>query len=422
MIRPGFCPAAFVDDPRRLNLSPHAYVAAAVLVVCGSYLHFRTQGGVGGAFWVPPLILAALWGVMNAWRQARGLSRFHHDRTTPWARMLRRALARYLVWGMLLLLALVFFAHHPYYRGLPHTQAFLEALWRLYLPFGLPYFLITLRLRASRAEDFHDPAVRVIHLLRATMGRGRVDRRRAWRAPGNRKVLLNLLLRAYFIPVMVGQVAVNLDQAIALEASWGTQGHLALLFWFSSLLWAADAIAASAAYGLESRWMENRSRSVDRTLSGWLVCLACYAPANQVTALIFPFGPNVAAQAPESLLLAGPEWILGYKLLETALLTGLIYSDLSLGPSGANLTFKRLQWRGPYALVRHPATSCKLSFWWLQSLVYGAFWSPMWLLGMAGWSGLYIARCLTEERHLSQYGEYRWYMARVRHRFIPGII
>ncbi len=409
-------------DPRRLNISPHAYVAAAVAVVAGSYAWFRAHGGTGEAFWIPPLALAALWGLMNAWRQARGLSRFQRDRTTPWPRMLSRALARYLVWGALLGLALLFFSHHPYYRGLSHTQAFLEALWRLYLPFGLPYFLLTLRLRASRVEDFHDPAVRLIHLLRVTMGRGRVSRLRAWRAPGNRKVLLNLLLRAYFIPVMVGQVAVNLEQAIALETSWGSQEGLALLFWFSSLLWAADAIAASAAYGLESRWMENRSRSIDTTLSGWLVCLICYAPANQVTALLFPFGPNVAAQAPDTLLLSSPEAVLIYKSVEVMLLTALIYSDLSLGPSGANLTFKRLQWRGPYALVRHPATTCKLSFWWLQSLVYGAFWSPMWLLGMVAWSGLYIARCLTEERHLRQYAEYRWYMARVRHRFIPGLI
>ena len=407
-------------DPRRLNLSPHAYVTAALVVVAGSYLWAVRHGGIGEYFHWPPLILAVLWGVMNAWRQGRGLSHYRIDRR-PWSRLLPRALGRYLIWGALLWLAQAFFAHHPYYRGLAHTTAFLQALWDLYLPLGLPYFLLTLRLRASPVEDYHDPAVRLWQLLRSLWPGYRL-RRRAWRDRGNRKVLLNLLSRAYFIPVMVGQVGVNLDQAVRLAGQWGGGFDLVALAWLSSLLWAADAIAASAAYGLESRWMENRSRSIDTTLSGWLVCLACYAPMNQVTGLIFPFGPNVGTAAPQTLLLPDAGAVLAFQVVLTALLAALIYSDLSLGPSGANITFKRLQWRGPYGLVRHPATTCKLTFWWLQAGVYGAFWSWPWLFGMLGWSALYVARCLTEERHLRQYPEYRWYMRRVRYRFIPGIV
>ncbi len=409
-------------DPRRFNISPHAYVLAALAVVGGTYLWALEHGGLAGQGHWPPLLLALAWGVMNLWRQGRGLSHFHWDRHTPWRRLWPRAVSRYLVWGGLLGGAWWFFSQHPYYRGLPHTLAFLEALWSLYLPLGLPYFLLTLRFRASRREDYHDPAVRLLLMARSLLPSRRRWRRRVWRNRGNRKVLLNLLLRAYFIPVMAGQVPVNLEQALHWGQRWQGAWDMTALFWLSSLLWTADAIAATAAYGLESRWMENRSRSVDTTLGGWLVCLACYAPLNQVTALLLPFGPNVAATAPQTLLFSDPTLLLLLKGLEVALLTGLVYSDLALGPSGANLTFKRLQWRGPYALVRHPATTCKLAFWWLQAGIYGAFWSFPWVLGMVGWSALYVARCLTEERHLSQYPEYRWYRRRVRHRFIPGLV
>ena len=99
-----------------------------------------------------------------------------------------------------------------------------------------------------------------------------------------------------------------------------------------------------------------------------------------------------------------------------------IYIDVGLGPSVANITLKKLQTRGPYALVRHPGTTTKLLFWFTVAFGYSEFWSAPFILGYLGWAALYIARALTEERHLRQHAEYRAYQQKVRYRFIPGVI
>jgi protein-S-isoprenylcysteine O-methyltransferase Ste14 len=87
-----------------------------------------------------------------------------------------------------------------------------------------------------------------------------------------------------------------------------------------------------------------------------------------------------------------------------------------------NITFKKLQDRGPYGIIRHPGTVCKLTFWWLQSVMYIRFWSLEYIFGQIMWSTIYILRALSEERHLSHLPEYRDYKKRVRYRFIPGVI
>jgi len=242
--------------------------------------------------------------------------------------------------------------------------------------------------------------------------------------PYNRKVLLNLVMRAYFIPFMVVQVYANMNNAIRFSAD-DFQGYnlMAILLWLSSLLWFMDALCASAGYSIESRWAENRSRSIDMTVGGWLVCMACYEPFNQVTGTLFPFGPLIANMAPQSFAFADQPAIYIFKVVEIVLLLALVYSDLSLGPSGVNITLKRLQTRGPYGVIRHPGTVCKLSLWWLQTAFYAQFWmSPQLIIGHLAWNALYVMRALTEERHLRQHAEYREYMKRVKYRFIPGLI
>ncbi len=98
-----------------------------------------------------------------------------------------------------------------------------------------------------------------------------------------------------------------------------------------------------------------------------------------------------------------------------------IYSDISLGPSVANITLKKLQTRGMYGIIRHPGAATKLLYWLLQSVFYRQFWTAKFLFGYLGWGLLYVLRALTEERHLSKFAEYRAYRKKVKYRFIPGI-
>jgi len=409
------------------NISPHIYVLMTVLVTAFSYLGFKAFGELERWFFLPIFGLAAFWGLANFIRQRCGLSDFYIDTNIRMLSLLQRAVVRYVVWMVVLFVGLTFLQSHSFYQRYDKSIQFLDVLLDIYLVAGLPYFLLTLIFKASRVEDFYDPAVRFIHIIKQ-IGLGLLQRNgrpfAVLSKPYNRKVLLNLVMRAYFIPFMVVQVYANMNNAVRFSADdFQDYNLMAILLWLSSLLWFMDALCASAGYSIESRWAENRSRSIDMTVGGWLVCMACYEPFNQVTGTLFPFGPLIANVAPQSFAFADQPAIYIFKVVEIVLLLALVYSDLSLGPSGVNITLKRLQTRGPYGIIRHPGTVCKLSLWWLQTAFYAQFWmSPQLIIGHLAWNALYVMRALTEERHLRQHAEYREYMKRVKYRFIPGLI
>ena len=409
------------------NISPHAYVLMALLTTALSYFGFKRLGGLDEWFFLPIFAMVFFWGATNFARQWRGLSHFYIDRNIRLLPLLRRAVARYVVWMVVLFVGIKFLGSHPYYQRYDKSMEFLDALLNIYLIAGVPYFLLTLIFKASRVEDFYDPAVRLLHILKQIslgfMVRG--NRRFAvLNKAYNRKVLLNLVMRAYFIPFMVVQIYITMDSAIRFSAdNFNDYNLMTVMVWLSSMLWFMDALVASAGYSIESRWAENRTRSIDMTVGGWLVCMACYEPLNQVTGTLFPFGPFIANVAPESFVFAEQTGLYIFKMVEIVLLLALIYSDVSLGPSGVNITLKRLQTRGPYGIIRHPGTVCKLSLWWLQTAFYAQFWaSPQLIIGHLAWNVLYILRAYTEERHLSKHEEYREYMKRVKYRFIPGVM
>jgi hypothetical protein len=92
---------------------------------------------------------------------------------------------------------------------------------------GIPYFAITLTLKASRHEDFYDPAIRVIHtfkqiILRSLSGNTLTSIFHVLRKSYNRKTFLNLFMHAHFGPVMVKQIT---PTATTLTQPIGGQHH-----------------------------------------------------------------------------------------------------------------------------------------------------------------------------------------------------
>jgi len=156
-------------------------------------------------------------------------------------------------------------------------------------------------------------------------------------------------------------------------------------------------------------------------VGGWLVCLSCYAPLNDITGSLFAFAPFIASNQIDDMLINGLAFFYLLKLVEIIFLVVHIYTDISLGPSVANITLKKLQTRGVYAFIRHPGTTSKLLFWLIQCVFYKKFWRVKYLFGYTMWGVIYILRALTEERHLKKFAEYRTYMKKVKFRFIPGI-
>jgi protein-S-isoprenylcysteine O-methyltransferase Ste14 len=362
-------------------------------------------------------------------RQCRGDSPFRILSRIHWPKLLQQALVRYVVWLMALGAGYTFYQQAPFYSAPEHyaTHSFFAQFFKIYLWLGLPYFLLTLICKSSRVEDFYDPAIRIIHVVKQiTLRTLRDDDRRSiWRVlrkPYNRKVFLNLIMRAYFIPAMVDQVAPNVMSSLTMiYAELNNHQLLTLLFAITTILWLIDVLNACVAYCLESRWLENRSRSIDLTAGGWLVCLSCYVPLNQITGAVFPFSPNVATNQVSDLIYTNMGFFYALKIFETCLTGVHIYADTSLGTSGANITLKKLQTRGAYGIVRHPGTTTKVTLWLVQSLFYRRFWQAKYLFGYSMWATLYVLRALTEERHLSKFDEYRAYMKKVKYRFFPGL-
>jgi protein-S-isoprenylcysteine O-methyltransferase Ste14 len=105
-------------------------------------------------------------------------------------------------------------------------------------------------------------------------------------------------------------------------------------------------------------------------------------------------------------------------------------ASVALGLKASNLTHRGIVARGPYAVVRHPAYVCKNMAWWIgsvptvsaaleKSLVTGLIAAA----SVVAWTMLYALRALTEEDHLRKVdGAYDAYAAKVRYRYIPGLI
>lgn len=414
-------------------LSPHYYVLSSVLVTVSSiYIFYKVETNEIFTF-LPALALGIFYALLYFIRQCRTAGRFSIDRNIDLNLLLKRSIARYLVWLVALVIGhQLYLITPPYNTALyrPTPQLFEHFLyWYLWL--GIPYFALTLTFKSSRVEDYYDPAVRILHIGRHILKQIRkrlsgVDSGRSvfyvLKKQYNRKIFLNLVMRAYFIPVMLVQVIPTTNATITMLLR-ELQNHevLTFIFLLAGILWLIDVHNAVVAYCMESRWLENRSRSIDLTIGGWIVCLSCYPPINNLTNSIFAFAPFAAGNQLEDLVFSSMTLFYATKILEITALTFHIYSDVSLGPSGANITLKKLQTRGPYGLIRHPGVATKLTLWLIQGFVYKKFWTMKFIVGYLGWGAIYVLRALTEERHLKKFSEYREYCKKVKHRFFPGL-
>jgi len=196
-------------------------------------------------------------------------------------------------------------------------------------------------------------------------------------------------------------------------------------FWLTiQIILVVDLGLFTIGYLVEMPRLKNEIRSVDPTLLGWAAALLCYPPFNALTGRIL--GSNVS----DFPRFDDPTAHLSLNLLLLALMAAYASASVFLGLKASNLTHRGIVSRGPYALVRHPAYVCKNMAWWIGSapLVSLAFSQSMVsglgaLAGVVGWTLLYVMRALTEEDHLrSVDGDYAAYAARVRYRFVPGVI
>ena len=325
------------------------------------------------------------------------------------------------LWLLVSLFALVY-RFHPYYHR-PFFAAFQAILINLYGWFclvGFFYVWLTYRRRRRGRDDFADPGLLALSLVRhswrAVRAHSRAPWLRYWRSPRVKLLLLLLGVKFFFVPVMIVFLAGHITDAYRLWHQPSTAG-LEWISWgmaFSyQLIFLCDTAVALIGYSFESLWLKNKTRSIDRTWSGWVVCLMCYPPFNDIAGLYLPLDEGTTA------LGLGNVALLGLRGLALVFFLVYLWATLALGVRFSNLSNKGIVARGPYRWVRHPAYVCKNLAWWMEKLPTMAGFHNV--LPLLAWNLVYVLRGLTEERHLWAHPTYRAYCEQVRYRFIPGV-
>lgn len=254
---------------------------------------------------------------------------------------------------------------------------------------------------------------------------------------GVRQAALSILLKFVFIPFCInglwGHFAVLNNQIVAAINSAGSALDTRELYssiWHNlimNLILVFDFVPFVVGYMVELPSLKNRVRSVDDTLLGWVVCLACYPPFNESVGRFLSWATRDFVVA---FMLPSPVLFFTVNISLLVLFALYASASVSLGFKCCNLCNRGVIATGLYGVVRHPAYFLKNLAWWVAAVpVLVVLFRQSFALGMYGalslaaWTCIYAARAITEERHLLRSGdEYAVYMQRVRWRFIPGLI
>lgn len=333
----------------------------------------------------------------------------------PWRKVLIKGTGKYIFWLALQGALYGIYTHHPFYvHFASHTNLMLGFFIKLYLIFGIPYFLFVERNRSGRFEWFNDPYLKLLSFFRSVMRRNWSALRYRLVKRGYKGLLLSWLVRLHFIPVMVEQVYWGTSQMMNFLGS--PEAALASVMFFVGVLFLIDSINASMGYFWESALTRTRFRSVDTNAFHWIVVLMCYMPFISFASNFVPFPSGEGA-----LLFSHPAFELVMNILTLACLLGIVVTTSCLGFSYSNLSYKKIQTSGPYAIVRHPGTVFKILFFFLTVFRFEAAYSLPIIAAYIFWMAVYITRILCEERFLLRYSEYRSYVTITPYRLIPRV-
>lgn len=344
----------------------------------------------------------------------------------PRARML--LVYRYWGWSLGITTALlILYRTHPYYvrilgspnAPLPESRVQL-ALLLIYLA-----YLFVILSAPFRGDISKSRILLVANLLESLPGR---LRRYAWGpqpayeglvplTPETRTALLSLVVKAFFLPIMLDFFLEHLAGLQQAGYRWMSSIgpptlHMGLDV-VIQLLFVVDTGIFVFGYAVESERLGSTIRSVEPTLLGWVVTLACYPPFNETTSQLLPTDAGYATLTHNATVL------LFLRVLTVGLYFIYVWASVALGPRASNLTNRGIVSWGPYAIVRHPAYIAKNLAWWLEKLPMMS--TPLHALSLLGFNTLYFLRALTEERHLRADPDYIAYCQKVRYRFIPGV-
>lgn len=339
--------------------------------------------------------------------------------------MLRSALWRYiaLLTPWLAFTAVVYASDFYSNEHFVVVRTFCSYLLSIMVVLGLPYILLTLKYCGTRKHDYNDYA---ILLMVTSRGLFRLcGGRRCWYLVGNRrvrKIVLTYLISFLFLSIMLAATDIHVEAILTTLRSFTAPGFGQMDFFFQyrtiflfllHLLFLVDTGNAVIAYTLASRWLENRTKSVDLSIGGWLAAMVCYPP------LIFVVNNFIGYETMPTTPVVTSDW--GYVVVKSlALMLYVIYvwADLALGLKFSQLSNRGIVHIGPYRYFRHPAYASKNVAWWLDhNFVFSNVWAA---ISLFIWNMIYVWRGLTEERHLKKDSAYRSYCQVTKNSFIPS--
>lgn len=362
-----------------------------------------------------------------------------------WGRFLGECLLIFGIDFAVLSLVFAFYEHAGEY-GFARANSYYKpwitimgAIRTVYLYGGLPYVIFTRALQYDPAADkkLISSSVRKLATwlwARAVTKPGQAPEVVEGFNKNDRTAILGLMVKGFFIPVMTVFFA---DQFTHLVRNYDfffdnvlakDQIRLPLKDAYNvslTLIFSVDVGLAWAGYVFSTRWIKNTMFSVEPTAAGWAVALLCYPPINRVFGFYFSTPGDHAFLT----VVNGPFLVF---FAAASITSFVVYTSATVvfGLRFSNLTHRGIITTGPYAYVRHPAYASKNFSWWcvmlpvalIQAKTNGVTATILHVVGLIALSSMYMARALTEERHLKRDPEYQAYMKKVPYRFIPGII
>ncbi|MCB0384553.1 MAG: hypothetical protein KDD43_04100 [Bdellovibrionales bacterium] len=330
-----------------------------------------------------------------------------------------KVIGKYVFWGGITYVAKITYTSHSFYtQAFSHAEYFLNFYFDLYLWAGLPYFVLAEKFRYTQRNFLSDPYLRILSLFRQVFKRRWSSLKRVYRLRAYKTFVISSFLRLHFLPLMVDQIYFT-NKDIATSLGENTWTYTAIVAIMTSFVWTIDANNASIGYFWESVFTKTRFKAMDTNPIHWLVTMICYMP---FTIWATTFLPALMDHNQAVVHIIDGTWFeILTDIIGLVFLAGYISSGASLYFSTSNMTYKAIQTRGPYALIRHPATFCKVGFFGIATFKFAAAYTAINIFAYVLWTGIYIARTICEERFLSQFEEYRDYQQKTRYRLIPGL-
>lgn len=227
---------------------------------------------------------------------------------------------------------------------------------------------------------------------------------------------LGWLIKAFFLPLMIGELAVAMRWLGRHPVEDAFSHIVGAVSWVAQLSLYVDLAFVATGYVVTLRLLDSHIRSVNPFVLGWGVALICYQPFwSVISSAYLQYGDNIGWQ----------DWTKGNQVLMyawgvTIIVVKLLWawSTVVFGLRFSNLTHRGIITGGPFRLTKHPSYICKNLSWWLISVPFISQQGPLEALNhcllLLGVNAIYFARARTEERHLSSDPAYVAYALWIR--------